>query len=274
MKIKYMRVKVITIPFLTLLILVASITGCAPVDSQETIDIIKDYGDTVQIEVIERKDHPNIHLNDKDYRVDTPSPTETPEIIDGFKVDNTIQSEETVVPIDTIDTIDNDTPDTPDPVESQTPTPIELFESIIATKYTNTAANIRESYTTTSTKIATLPINTEIKVIGIGLDGTEASGWSKIEFNGSEVYVSSSLLSDFKIEIQQPVQTQKPQTALPKEDTPVQKPTQQPTGSQDIPQEILDALAASGSTPSAEGGFDRLPQGPVVVQNTELILPD
>ena len=158
---------------------------------------------------------------------------------------------------------------TTDPVESQTPTPIELFESIIATKYTNTAANIRESYTTTSAKIATLPINTEIKVIGIGLEGTEASGWSKIEFNETEVYVSSSLLSDFKIEIQQPVQTQKPQQPSKPQQPQVQQPSQIPQSSED---EFAAARAAAGFVPSKGG--TTTPQGPVVVTNTELILPD
>lgn len=208
----------------------------------------------------------------------TPEPTPAAQETKVPSATTNLKAEGTKYESDPIETVSPDgeaqSPiETPAPAETQAP--IELFESIIATKYTNTAANIRESYTTTSAKIATLPINTEIKVIGIGLEGTEASGWSKIEFNGSEVYVSSSLLSDFKIEIQQPVQTQKPQTALTKEDTPVQQPTQQkPSSSQGVPQEILDALEASGSKPSAEGGFDRLPQGPVVVQNTELILPD
>lgn len=287
MKMKYMRVKVITIPFLTLLILVSTITGCAPVNSQETIDIIKDYGDTVQIEVIERKDHPNIHLGDKDYRVDTPDNEETPEIIDGFKVEEGLGTEEVVVPIDTISptpdiwdtTMENWGASTPAPSETPAPTPAQLFTEVSVIKYTNTSANLRDTYSTTGKKLTTLPLNTEINVIGTGIPDTEAAGWSKILFNGKEAYISSSLLSDYKIEIQQPVQTQKPaqqpETVLPKDTTPTQQPVQQkPSGLQDVPQEILDALEASGSKPSQISSEDPNPQGPVVVTNTELILPD
>ena len=197
----------------TLLILVASITGCAPVNSQETIDIIKDYGDTVQIEVIERKDHPNIHLGDKEYRVDTPTPTETPEIIDGFKVEEGLGTEEVVVPIDTISptpdiwetTMENWGDPTPAPSETPAPTPApaQLFTEVSAIKYTNTSANLRDTYSTSGKKVTTLPLNTEINVIGTGIPDTEAAGWSKIQFNGKEAYISSSLLSDYKIEIQQ-----------------------------------------------------------------------
>lgn len=211
MKMKYMRVKVITIPFLTLLILVSTITGCAPVNSQETIDIIKDYGDTVQIEVIERKDHPNLQIGDKEYQVDTPTPTETPEIIDGFKVEEGLGAEEVVVPIDTISptpdiwdtTMENWGTTTPIPAPSETPAPAQLFTEVSVIKYTNTSANLRDTYSTSGKKLTTLPLNTEINVIGTGIPDTEAAGWSKIQFNGKEAYISSSLLSDYKIEIQQ-----------------------------------------------------------------------
>lgn len=160
---------------------------------------------------------------------------------------------------------------TPAPTPTPTPEPMSqpLFEETQETRYTNTSANIRASHTTASNKLATLPINTEIQVIGIGVQNTEAEGWSKIEFNGAEAYISSSLLSDFKIEIQQQSQMQKPQEPKAQEQQPIQ---QQPTGSQDIPQEIWDALEAMGSKPSV--GHSESPRGPVVVTNTELILPD
>ena len=254
MKMKYMRVKVITIPFLTLLILVSTITGCAPVNSQETIDIIKDYGDTVQIEVIERKDHPNLKVGDKEYRVDTPSPSETPEIIDGFKVEEGIGTEEVVVPIDTISptpdiwdtTMENWGTSTPTPAPSETPapspTPAQLFTEVSVIKYTNTSANLRDTYSTSGKKVTTLPLNTEINVIGTGIPETEAAGWSKILFNGKEAYISSSLLSDYKIEIQQPVQQ-------PQKPTGQQSAGQQPA----VQQPVVDQKPA-GDQPIVDGG--------------------
>jgi len=118
----------------------------------------------------------------------------------------------------------------PTPTPTPEPTPQPLFEETQETRYTNTSANIRASHTTASNKLATLPINTEIQVIGIGVQNTEAEGWSKIEFNASEAYVSSSLLSDSKTEIQQPVQqkpvqsSQQPQQPQPQAPTSGQSP--------------------------------------------------
>lgn len=143
---------------------------------------------------------------------------------------------------------------TPAPTPTPEPTPRPLFEEAQETRYTNTSANIRASHTTASNKLATLPINTEVQVIGIGVQNTEAEGWSKIEFNASEAYISSSLLSDSRIEIQQPVQ-QKP---VQNSQQPQQPQQQAPTSGQS-PMDICQPLK-----PMIEQKYEPVKTGPNV----------
>lgn len=64
------------------------------------------------------------------------------------------------------------------------------FTEVNETVYTTERCNIRESYSTSSNKIATVNKNTELKRIGVG-----ENGWSKVEYNGKTCYVSSQYLS-------------------------------------------------------------------------------
>lgn len=68
-------------------------------------------------------------------------------------------------------------------------------KAVSKTLYVNTTTvNVRKEANTTSEIITTLAVNTEVKVV------EEVSGWSKVEVNGKEGYISSSLLSTTKQE--------------------------------------------------------------------------
>lgn len=74
MSMKYMKVKRITIPFITLLLLVGQLTGCVPMTSQEAVETMDEYGRNVEIDVITMdnkisKDTDTIKVDDKSYEV-------------------------------------------------------------------------------------------------------------------------------------------------------------------------------------------------------------
>ena len=75
-------------------------------------------------------------------------------------------------------------------------TPAEpTFTSTNETVYAKSKANIRSSYSTSSTKVGSLSEGDSVTRIGIG-----NNGWSKITYNGQTAYVSTSLLTKTKPE--------------------------------------------------------------------------
>ena len=76
------------------------------------------------------------------------------------------------------------------------PTPSEpTFTSTNETVYAKSKANIRSSYSTSSTKVGSLSEGDSVTRIGIG-----NNGWSKITYNGQTAYISTSLLTKTKPE--------------------------------------------------------------------------
>ncbi len=67
------------------------------------------------------------------------------------------------------------------------------FTSVNETVYTKEVCNVRESYSTSSKKVTKLDKGTELKRIATG-----DNGWSKIEYNGKTVYISSQYLTTDK----------------------------------------------------------------------------
>lgn len=65
------------------------------------------------------------------------------------------------------------------------------FSSVNDTLYAKQDCNVRKSWTTDSDKVGYLTKGQEVIRIGIG-----ENGWSKIEYDGKQYYVSSSLLTD------------------------------------------------------------------------------
>lgn len=79
---------------------------------------------------------------------------------------------------------------------NETPTPTEpTFTSTNETVYAKSKANVRSSYSTSSTKIGSLTEGDSVTRTGIG-----NNGWSKITYNGQTAYVSTSLLTKTKPE--------------------------------------------------------------------------
>ena len=73
--------------------------------------------------------------------------------------------------------------------------PVETFEPY--QMFTNTNCNVRAQASKDSELVGTCVINTEVKVIGIEGD------WSKVEYNGLQAFIKSSLLSKDKTEVKQ-----------------------------------------------------------------------
>lgn len=95
-------------------------------------------------------------------------------------------------------------PEEQEAVESKEPVPEEpeeaqLFEDCNETVYATGTVNIREETSTSSTKLGSLNKGDSITRIGIGLTGTTAEGWSKVQLSdGTIAYMVSSYLSTTK----------------------------------------------------------------------------
>lgn len=86
--------------------------------------------------------------------------------------------------------------------------PVELFSAVNETVYATTTVNIRDTYSVNGNQLGSLSTAQSVTRTGIGTG--EADGWSRIEFNGQEAYVSSDYLSTVKIETS--TSTSKPST--------------------------------------------------------------
>lgn len=74
-----------------------------------------------------------------------------------------------------------------------------LFNDCNETVYATIDMNIRESWSTSSTKVGSLPVGQSITRIGTGIPGTEAEGWSMVQLSdGTIAYMVSSYLSTTK----------------------------------------------------------------------------
>lgn len=81
-------------------------------------------------------------------------------------------------------------------VEETTVEEVEAFEPYMM--YTNTNCNVRAEASKNSELVGTCVINTEVRVVGIEGD------WSKVEYNGIQAFIKSSLLSKTKTEVKAP----------------------------------------------------------------------
>lgn len=140
--------------------------------------------------------------------------------------------------------------------------PVETFETY--QMFTNTNCNVRAQASKDSELVATLSVNTEITVVGI------EGEWSKVEVNGLQAYIKSSLLSSTKTEVKQPSnsgsasntgsnnqsQTQSGGTSQPSQ--PDTSPAPQPSQPSQSEQKALeDALTSLGwGTDNADMPFD------------------
>lgn len=75
---------------------------------------------------------------------------------------------------------------------------VQLFTDCNETVYATGTVNIRESWTVNSTKIGSLTKGQSVTRIGTAIEGSEADGWSRVDFEGQIVYIASSYLSTTK----------------------------------------------------------------------------
>ncbi len=72
------------------------------------------------------------------------------------------------------------------------------FSSVNQTVYATSEANVRSSYSTSSSIIGSLKQGDSVKRTGVG-----SNGWSKVTYNGQTAYVSTDLLTTTKPEVKQ-----------------------------------------------------------------------
>ena len=219
---KYMRIKEIVIPFLTLVILLSQLSGCAVLSPSEVVEESQ-KGEEVVIEYAD-KDNQTDDLTQAISNVKQSETKETltnEELIKVFEEAYSIVLEvqgndDYSIEIDYMtveEIVDNLYPTKKLPADYKERyiewRPLDdahsdkeanqLFTEVNETMYVTSTVNIRESYSVGSTKLGTLSRGQSVTRIGIGISNSEADGWSKVILSdGREVYVSSDCLSTTK----------------------------------------------------------------------------
>ena len=194
---KFMRIKKVVIPLITLVILVSQISGCAIMNRDDAVGILAD-NDEVVVEYAEPDEDAGV--DGVAGQIDTSVPEDTSEDLE----DTEDMGEIGVV--DNIGTLDEETgpegaeqvgevgePEAPEveaPVEAE---PTYSFTSVNETVYATSTVNIREGFSADTDKVGSLGKGQSIKRVGIGTG--DAEGWSEVEFNGQTAYISSDYLS-------------------------------------------------------------------------------
>ena len=194
---KFMRIKKVVIPLITLVILVSQISGCAIMNRDDAAGILAD-NDEVVVEYAEPDEDAGV--DGVAGQIDTSVPEDTSEDLE----DTEDMGEIGVV--DNIGTLDEETgpegaeqvgevgePEAPEveaPVEAE---PTYSFTSVNETVYATSTVNIREGFSADTDKVGSLGKGQSIKRVGIGTG--DAEGWSEVEFNGQTAYISSDYLS-------------------------------------------------------------------------------
>lgn len=87
---------------------------------------------------------------------------------------------------------------------SSTTTTKVTFTDVNETVYTTGSANVRASYSTDSKILATLSKGDSVTRTGKG-----SNGWSRVKYNGTTAYISSSLLTTTKPVVEEPEEAEK-----------------------------------------------------------------
>lgn len=92
----------------------------------------------------------------------------------------------------------NTEPSTEEVTEEVTeePKPEYTYTDMSATKYATQTVNVRNLPNTDGEKVGSLSTNQEVAITG-----QASTGWYRIQYNGSEAYVSNKYLSDEKVEV-------------------------------------------------------------------------
>ena len=196
---KFMRIKKVVIPLITLVILVSQISGCAIMNRDDAAGILAD-NDEVVVEYAEPDE--DAGADGVAGQIDTSVPDDTSEDLEDAEDMGEIGVVDNIGTLDEGDTegageaeqVDEpEAPETPEveaPVEAE---PTYSFTSVNETVYATTTVNIREGFSADTDKVGSLGRGQSVKRVGIGTG--DAEGWSQVEFNGQTAYISSDYLS-------------------------------------------------------------------------------
>ena len=196
---KFMRIKKVVIPLITLVILVSQISGCAIMNRDDAVGILAD-NDEVVVEYAEPDE--DAGAEGAAGQIDTSVPEDTSEDLEDEEDMGEIGVVDNIGTLDEGDTEgageaeqvgETEAPETPEvetPVEAE---PTYSFTSVNETVYATTTVNIREGFSADTDKVGSLGKGQSVKRVGIGTG--DAEGWSQVEFNGQTAYISSEYLS-------------------------------------------------------------------------------
>ena len=199
---KFMRIKKVVIPLITLVILVSQISGCAIMNRDDATGILAD-NDEVVVEYAEPDEDAGV--DGVAGQIDTSVPEDTSEDLEDTEDMGEIGVVDNIGTLDEGDTEgageaeqvgevgETEAPEVETPVEAE---PTYSFTSVNETVYATSTVNIREGFSADTDKVGSLGKGQSIKRVGIGTG--DAEGWSQVEFNGQTAYISSEYLSTVK----------------------------------------------------------------------------
>lgn len=199
---RFMKIKKVVIPLITLVILVSQISGCAIMNRDDATGILAD-NDEVVVEYAEPDE--DAGADGVAGQIDTSVPEDTSEDLEDAEDMGEIGVVDNIGTLDEGDTEgageaeqvgETEAPETPEvetPVEAE---PTYSFTSVNETVYATSTVNIREGFSADTDKVGSLGKGQSIKRVGIGTG--DAEGWSQVEFNGQTAYISSEYLSTVK----------------------------------------------------------------------------
>lgn len=134
------------------------------------------------------------------------------------------------------------TPETPS--EPQTPTepekPKELqFSKVNETVYVEKTVNLRASYSSSSKLIATIDVGESLNRIGKYIGTADGYNWSKILYNGQEVYAISRNLTTEKPETTEEPVEENPDEEQPTEETPTEETPVEEQPTEEVPVDVF-----------------------------------
>ena len=196
---KFMKIKKVVIPLITLVILVSQISGCAIMNRDDAVGIMEENSEVV-VEYAEPDE--DVGAEGVAGQIDTSVPEDSSEGLEDAEDMGEIGVVDNIGTLDEGDTEgageaeqvgETEAPETPEvetPVEAE---PTYSFTSVNETVYATSTVNIREGFSADMDKVGSLGRGQSIKRVGIGTG--DAEGWSEVEFNGQTAYISSDYLS-------------------------------------------------------------------------------
>lgn len=239
---KFMKIKRIIIPFVTLVIMTSQLAGCATLSSQEMLDSINDAPDvSIEWAVPDTGQQSldasgTITVGDQQFVTDaTQGDNEDsdvtgvidqqqtePQELSGDELHNYFQlaydsgaalegdleariAGELDILVSLVDA--DEAVKLPADYESQyrawrPAETVQLFTDVNEIVYATGQVNIRESYTASSTKLGSLSAGQSVTRTGISIQGTKAEGWSRIQLSDGTV----AYISNSYISTTKPVQ--------------------------------------------------------------------